>query len=243
MNDHSGHPVLKLFVIIIDRDKTKRLTDLLQKQHVRFLFLLNAEGTANSEILDLLGLGGVEKSVVLCLEPDFRIGTLTDVATNFLDIKRPGKGILFTIPLSGVSGLVSNIFNEEIQQLKERWISQMEQEMEKIRQEAAHDLIVAVINQGFSDDLMSAAREEGATGGTIIHARRAGTEDIVKLFGISLQEEKEIVLIVTRRDNKKGIMTAINKACGMKTEAQWIVFSLPVDSLSGLNLPQKETEA
>lgn len=111
----------------------------------------------------------------------------------------------------------------------------MEQQLEQTKTEITHDLIVAVINQGGSDELMDAAKAAGAGGGTVLNARRIGAEDVSKFFGITVQPEKEVVAILTERANKKAIMKAINRDCGLQTESRGIVFSLPVDGVAGLS--------
>ena len=101
--------------------------------------------------------------------------------------------------------------------------------------EFSHDLILSIVNQGYSDELMNTARAAGATGGTIINARGQAHEGAVKFFGVSVQDEKEIVIILTSREKKVPIMRAICEAHGMNSKSQGIVFSLPVDDVLGLS--------
>jgi len=99
-----------------------------------------------------------------------------------------------------------------------------------------HDLIVAVVNHGYSDELMNTARGAGASGGTVINARGQAHEGAVKFFGIPVQDEKELILILTSREKKVPLMKAICEAHGLNTNAQGIIFSLPVDNVMGLSL-------
>jgi hypothetical protein len=85
-----------------------------------------------------------------------------------------------------------------------------------------------------------AAHAAGARGGTIVHARRAGIEDAIRFFGITLQEDKEIVAILIPKTQKKELMQAVSKACGSKTDAHGIVISLPVDSCAGLGAADED---
>ena len=98
-----------------------------------------------------------------------------------------------------------------------------------MEKELTHQLIVAITNQGYTDKVMDAARGAGATGGTVIHAKGTGTELAKKFFGVSIAEEKEIVLILTKEEIRKPIMQAILRQAGMQTEAQAVVLSLKVD--------------
>ena len=109
-----------------------------------------------------------------------------------------------------------------------------------MEQERAYDLVVAVINHGYVDQLMTAAKAVGARGGTVIHARRNNFEEIESVTGFSIQPEKEIVAILIPRKERLAVMKAINQAAGLSTEAKGIVFSLPVEEMSGLSHPSPE---
>lgn len=96
------------------------------------------------------------------------------------------------------------------------------------------ELIVVVINAGYSEIAMNAAREEGARGGTIVHARGTGTKAMEEKYGIIITPEKEMILILVSKDNRDKILSAVYKACGLATDGQGIAFSLPVGDVVGL---------
>ena len=97
-----------------------------------------------------------------------------------------------------------------------------------------YELIVAIVNEGFSELVMNAAREVGARGGTIAHARGTGTKEIEKKYGIVVTPQKEMIYILVNVKIRDEVLTAINKAAGIDTKGQGIVFSLPVSNVSGL---------
>lgn len=102
--------------------------------------------------------------------------------------------------------------------------------------------IVVIANQGSTDLVMDAAREAGATGGTVIHAKGTGTDLVRKFFGVSIASEQEMVFILARSEAKKPIMKAIMAKAGIQSAAQSLVFSLPVGDIAGLReLEQPET--
>lgn len=101
-------------------------------------------------------------------------------------------------------------------------------------QENDYQIIVALVNQGYSEEVMAAARPAGAAGGTVLHSRRVGAEEALSQWGFSLQEEKEAVMILAKAESKLAIMQAICDNCGLQSEAQGIVLSLPVDNVVGL---------
>ena len=98
----------------------------------------------------------------------------------------------------------------------------------------SYALIITIVNRGFSDDVMDAAREAGAKGGTIMYAHGAGLQNETSFFGISIHPENEVVLILADSDHKSGIMQAIVRRVGLNSEGAGITFSLPVTETAGI---------
>lgn len=107
-----------------------------------------------------------------------------------------------------------------------------------------HDLIITIVNRGFADDVMNAAKKAGAFGGTVMNARGTGMHELQEFFGALIQPEKELVMILTDRQNRNKIMTAICKDAGIDKEGMGVSFSLPVDAVAGIrafnNLPTEQ---
>ena len=101
--------------------------------------------------------------------------------------------------------------------------------------EFKHEVIFCIVNAGFSDLVMDAAKKFGARGGTVIHARGTANIEAEKLFGITVQPEKEIVMILVPRDIKDDILHALYREAGLESEGQGIAFTLPVNSVVGLS--------
>jgi hypothetical protein len=226
-------PSLKMIFFIVDWDKAEFITRVFEEEKVRFHFISKGKGTARSEVLDLLGIGANDKAVVLCVEQEVLIPVLLKEVRKRMGFYRPGAGIAFTIPLSGINTPLLRVFKESIN--KNEKIA-VERKGETMALEIRNDLIIAVINVGFSDDYMNVAREAGAMGGTVIHARGLAHQGPVKFFGVSVQDEKEIVLVLTSREKKLPIMEAVSRSCGVTSQAEGLIFSLPVDSVMGLTL-------
>jgi len=99
-----------------------------------------------------------------------------------------------------------------------------------------YQFIVAVVNIGFSQVVMNAAREAGAKGGTIAHTRGSGTPEIEKKYGIIITPDKEMIMILVEKSISDNVMSAIYKAAGLATRGQGICFALPVDDVVGLKI-------
>ena len=98
-----------------------------------------------------------------------------------------------------------------------------------------HEMIMCIVNAGFSETVMDAAREFGARGGTVIRGRGTANIEAEKLYGIAIQPEKEIVLILVDSAIKNDILHAVYKAVGLNTPGQGIAFAVPVEDVVGLS--------
>ena len=147
-----------------------------------------------------------------------------------LHLGMPNTGIAFTLVMSGGSGHIVQIM-EGMEPEERKSAERNETDMT----ENEYSMIMAIVNQGFSEEVMNAARPMGASGGTVFHSRRVGTKEAMKFWKISVQEEREVVLILAQKEDKLAIMQEIGKQCGMNSKAQGIVMSLPVDGIAGLD--------
>ena len=94
---------------------------------------------------------------------------------------------------------------------------------------AKFQLLVCIVNAGFSQNVMEAARSAGARGGSIIRGRGSANPEAEEFFNITIQPDKEVILILVTDDIKDAVMTAVFKNSGLSTEGQGIAFSLPVN--------------
>ena len=100
---------------------------------------------------------------------------------------------------------------------------------------SGYEMIMCVIDAGFSETVMDAAKEVGARGGTVIHARGTANKEAEQFFNISIQPDKEIVMILVPAEIKDDVLHALYRSAGLKTEGHGIAFSLPVDDVVGIS--------
>lgn len=103
-------------------------------------------------------------------------------------------------------------------------------------EEKKYEVVIVLVNSGFSEVVMDAAREVGARGGTIIHARGTGTKDMEKRYNIVITPDKEMVMILTAVEIRDSMLSAIYKAAGLGTDGQGIAFSIPVENVVGIKI-------
>lgn len=98
-----------------------------------------------------------------------------------------------------------------------------------------HEAIFCIVNSGYSELVMDAAKKLGARGGTVINARGTAPKDAENFFGIAIQPEKEIVMIIVPSSIKENVLHAVYKEAGLSTPGQGIAFALPVDKVVGIS--------
>ena len=108
--------------------------------------------------------------------------------------------------------------------------------------EFQHECIVCIVNNGYSETVMGAARAAGAGGGTVINARGTATKEAEHFFGITVHPEKEIVMILVPKARRDAVLHALYKKVGLQTKGQGIAFSLPVDAVVGMQEPPKRID-
>lgn len=218
----------KLLVSIVNRSDETKLKSVLDDVSVGLSVAFAGTGTARSAVLDYFGIGETEKTIVFSLFPESDEDLLVKEIRSKMSLHLVGRGISFTIPLTGVSEIVANGLSRA--SAKKNVVESLIMNDEKRK----YDLIVCAVNAEYSDKAMEAARLAGAAGGTILHARMLDNKKAQQFIGISLAREQEILLILTKREGKMNIMKELFASVGVKTEAAGIIFSLPVDRTMGI---------
>lgn len=113
---------------------------------------------------------------------------------------------------------------------------QQNQQAGDVMQSSGYKLITIIVNSGFGDDVMEAARQAGANGGTIMSARGTGTEDDVKFFGITLVPEKDMLLIACEEAKTQSVMRAISELPSLNQPGGGIAYTMNIEEFAKLGL-------
>lgn len=221
-----------MMTMIINRGMREKFLTFLQKNDIHITLATLASGTANSAILDYFGMEKTGKAIYFSFVTQSTWKRLKKELYQKMNIDIPGRGIAFLIPMSSIGGKKALNYLTTGQDVVI--------EEESSLKETAFELLVTIANAGYIETIMDAARSAKAPGGTVIHAKGTGAEHARKFLGISLADEKEMIFIVVRSDQKNNIMKAIMEQAGTKSPAGGIVFSLPVTDTAGLRLLEEE---
>lgn len=226
-------------VTIVDRGKGALAAHLCRSHHGHMPLVALGHGTASAEIMDLLGLDEPEKDLVVCPMADSAVPMLMVELTAALGLGMPGHGIAFTIPLSGISAAANGLTDGGTLHAA----INREREEPFMAEKNRFELIFCVAERGMSEEVMAAARTAGASGGTVLRARGLGGEEAQQFLHITIQPEKEIVLILALATQKQAIMKAICSEVFARTGERGIAFSVPVNDVTGLNLARLTGQA
>lgn len=220
----------QLLTVITTPKLAEKTADLFKKSSLPLHYRFGAEGTASSEIMDMLGLGSIDKCVLICPVPKPLSGLILKKLHTELKLDTVNSGIAFTVPVNGANNLLIRMLTQSTEEITESTIRKDESNMS----EAKYVLITAIVNRGYSEDVMEAAKSAGAQGGTVIHSHSAGNEEVTGFWGLGVQDERDIVMILAPSENKLSIMSSITEKCGISSKANGVVFSMPIDSVIGV---------
>ncbi|NLT48171.1 MAG: hypothetical protein GXX92_07120 [Clostridiales bacterium] len=219
---------LEALITIMDKELDHVLADLYDENKTPFVLLTYGHGTAKSRIYEMLGYGGPMKIVSISIHTNRMSDLIMNELNRAIDLSRPGTGVVFTISLSSISKVLSDICRKADENIE------IGCEDMNVTAKEPYQLIMAVVNSGHFEQVMEAAKEAGASGGTLVHARSLGSKEAAKYLGITVQPEKDIVMILAPMEKRHAIMESIIEATGLNTDAMGSCFSLPVNSIMGM---------
>lgn len=201
----------KLIISIVPHNSGEIITNAANLAGSRGGTILMGRGTAENSIIQLLGLGDKSKDIVYILvEEEICQNVLVKIKESTQNKKN--FGIVFTIDINNFlrSGSIKNLENENL------GVEQMND---------SYEMINVIVNKGYAEDAMAAARKAGAGGGTIINARGTAKEGDAKFFGIEIVPEKEMLLILVPKDKKDEIIKAISDLPCLNKAGSGILFT------------------
>ena len=182
--------------------------------------VLRGRGISPNAIAAALGIESA-KDVIYILSEDRQTEKIKQTIRQAASRENPHLGCLFTIQADSFlkTGALADNAGEKDMNTKTT---------------TQEDLITIIVNRGFADDAMAAARKAGAGGGTVINARGTAKEDDARFFGMHIVPEKEMLMIVVPHEKKDGVIKAIQGLECLSTPGSGIVFSSPAEDFSTL---------
>lgn len=225
----------RMLITVTRVEDGRKLEKLFDASHVPIWHQCRGKGTAPSEIMDIFGLSGTTRLITVSFLPKGKVQDLFDTMDRRLSFRQKGGGIALSIPVTGMQGPIFRMLKDEIQSAVEKRIEERtDGDMLETQGKSEYVVIWVSVSNGYSDNVVDAARAAGALGGTVLKGRRWNSGQVSRHLGLAAQEEQEFVMIVVPKEKKAEIMSSISNACGLGTEAHGVVLSLPVDEAIGL---------
>ena len=200
----------KLLVSIVPHDSGEFITSTAKTAGAGGGTIVMGRGTASNGVLQLLGLGDTSKDIVYIVLEEEKYAAVKAAVVKASESKKH-FGVLFTLEVGAFQKAGSN---SEI----------LKTEGGKTMAASTYQMINVIVNKGYAEDAMEAARKAGAGGGTIIGARGTAKEDDAAFFGMKIVPEKELLMILVPDSKKEDILAAITALPCFKEAGSGIVF-------------------
>lgn len=174
--------------------------------------VLSGRGISPSSIAALLGVDTKKDVVFIVCESDKNQDILNAIVESTKNEKKH----------------LGCIFASDVDSLARTGEISLTEGENKMKENSPNYLITVIVNSGYADDAMSAARKAGAGGGTVIKAKGTAKEGDESFFGVQIVPEKDMLLIVVDQDKKDAVMEAIQKLDCLSQPGSGIAFSSPV---------------
>ncbi len=206
---------MKLFMSIVPHDKGEKLTRAAVESGCGGGTVLMGRGLAKSNVAAVLGVGETTKDIILMIVDDTVEAAVKQAVIDTAAKERPGFGEFFSLSVSSLMK-TSHITEGDSSKMSEK----------------ENEMISVIVNKGYADDVMAAARKAGAGGGTVINARGTAREDDAKFFGMHIVPEKEMLIIIVNASIKDTVLSAIRELKCLSEPGSGIAFCSSIDDFT-----------
>lgn len=207
-----------VLVAVIKKGKASKALKALKDVGVTGGTIVYGEGTANDEILKFLDYTSVKKEILISVIDSEDEDTALVKLNKSLELKKASRGIAFTIPLTDVIGSGSKINEAE----REGSIKMQ------------YEVIFVIVDNKRGEEVVKVAEKYGSKGATIIHGRGSGVHEKASIFNITIEPEKEIVMLLVKSEVHAEILNGLSEDLNIKAPGQGIIFTASVNQAIGL---------
>jgi len=177
------------------------------------------KGSTKNHILELLDLTDVRKEVVLFLAKEQIAKNALAELNKKLKFNKPNHGIAFTSSVGEIIGTRScNVKNIE----------------SRGAENIMYNAIFTIVDRGNAESVIDAAVVAGSEGGTIVNARGSGIHEKSMLFSMTVEPEKEIVLILSEKEKTEAILKSIKENLEIEKPGNGVMFVIDTNETYGI---------
>lgn len=207
----------KLITAVVPHGKSDRVSRAALNAGSWGGTVLSGRGISSNGFLDALGLGETSRNIVMILTESEKCTRIFNSIIDECSLERNNFGFIFTTNANQMLK-TGNITGEKA----------------VMNVKGKHQLITVILNRGYADDAMAAARKAGAAGGTVLNALGTAKEDDEKFFGVHIVPEKEMLMIVVDEEKKDSILEAIKTLDCLSQPGSGIAFCTDIESFNVL---------
>lgn len=222
---------LTLLLAVVNEGQDGAIVNIIYQGGGSVAFSCRGKGTASNDVYEVLGLSNTLKHVIIAPIPERSYPVIRQGLLERFAISSWAKGVAMTVDIDSIVGVSAYKFLTNTRGIE---TPKGEEKMASIEKKDGYEVIMAIVNDGFTDLVMDAAKRAGARGGTILTAHGTGNKDIEKFFGVVITPEKQIVMILVPQAIKDAVIEAIYKDVGIATKGQGIAFSFPCSDVIGI---------
>jgi nitrogen regulatory protein PII len=216
---------VQMLTLILSENQSHKCISLVKEHGIRGGMVIIGRGTVSSSVLNLLGIKNQRKDVVKFLLKKEKAAEILECLDQKLLLSKPGHGIAYTTPVESAVGFPTQETND--QEIATNTAQCMEGE-------SMFKKLTVIVDRGMADDVMDIARKAGVRGGTILHGRGAGAEIATNLFGVEIEPEKELVIILMPNDLIDEVIHALSQELQLDEPGKGSMFVEPVLETRGL---------
>ena len=216
----------KLIVAIVPHNYGEYITNIAVKAGAGGGTVLMGRGTAENSVLQLLGLGDTSKDITYNIVEQSIEQKVREAIVEETKKKKSHFGVLFSILIDDFekAGTIQQKMEGENNMDKDIKLN-IEAKMEiNMEESESYEMINMIVNKGYAEDAMAAARKAGARGGTIISARGTAKEGDAKFFGMEIVPEKEMLMILVPCSQKEEIISSVKQLKCFEKAGSGIIF-------------------
>ena len=211
--------------LVLSEQQSHKCVRLIKEKGICGGMVLLGKGTVSTAILNMLVIKNQKREVVKILLKEEEAGEVLDFLDQALQLSKPGHGIAYLTSIIRAVGLPKRETNHQ---------QSAGNTAQHVEGKSMFKKITVVVDLGMSDEVMDIARKAGVRGGTILHGRGAGAEIATNLFGIQIEPEKELVIILTPDDLVDKVVDALYEELKLAEPGHGILFVEPIVDTRGL---------
>lgn len=209
---------IELLCVIVKSGLGSKVMQKAKQNGISGGTVILGKGTVNNKILDFIGLADVSKEVVMMISNTELVNKALVKLDEEFKFNKPNHGIAFTTNICDVFGTRSCNCNKE----------------EKGGENNMYNVITVIVDKGRGEEAIEAATKAGSQGGTIINSRGSGIHETSKVFAMEIEPEKEVVIILSKKDKTEDIVSSIREELKLDKPGNGILFVQEINKTYGL---------